>query len=35
MTIPVPWWVMVLIGGMGGVTVAVLAISFIRESMRG
>lgn len=35
MTIPVPWWVMVLLGGMGGVTVAVLAISFIREAMRG
>jgi hypothetical protein len=35
MTIPVPWWVMVMIGGMGIVVAAVLAISFIRETMRG
>jgi len=35
MKIPVPWWVMVLVGGMGGVAAAVLAISFIRETMRG
>jgi hypothetical protein len=33
--IPVPWWVMLLLGGMGAIAAAVLAISFIRESMRG
>ena len=35
MKIPVPWWVMALVGGMGIIAVAVLAISFIREMMRG
>lgn len=35
MTIPVSWWVMVLLGGMGVVVAAVLATSFIRETMRG
>ena len=35
MTIPVPWWVMLLIGGMGTVVAAVLAIGFIRQTMRG
>lgn len=33
--IPVPWWVMILVGGMGAVAAAVLAVSFMREMTRG
>ena len=34
-TIPIAWWVTILIGGMGIVVTAVLAIGFIPQTMRG
>jgi hypothetical protein len=31
---PVPWWVVALTGGMGLIGMAVLAVNFVRDSMR-
>jgi hypothetical protein len=35
MKLPIPWWVMFLLGGLGIMVVVILAISFIRETIRG